>query len=507
MSQTNGSPPQFRPSNFALATPDGELESTSTQETQSPPRLLVTCPHCKTTLSVRRIYIGDGVRCKRCRQKFLVPERIGTEPTPIYDGLASGEPGQSSATESNAPSDVTSTAGRSLVDQLARFVASFDQLQSELGQLQADHDGMRVERDNIRDALKKANDELTSIHAALGPIAPDEVQSLASEHESLCAELRVLRNKYESVLTDLSDRECSITRLEETLCELAHLQGERDALSEQVKANELELGAVRAERDALTTNLSKERAANVETHSELGLLTQQLTQAERNASIMREESARLEGQLDLSKRDLGSVQVALARTSDERQKMLATAQELTKAVDERDRNIALQRDEFDAELKRSRELLDSAERSHVAAVDSLKSEFASLDAKHQKLIHEHRIVESLCADRQARNTELTIAQAALECEYRQRLEAQEAERQKLTQEFLELRANSEETDRLIEELISTALNIPTVPVATAQELATAGIQPEASMYGDPESRRLDGATEEMLASIGIDVRF
>jgi hypothetical protein len=194
MSQTNGNSPQLQPTNSATSTADERLARMSALETESPDRILVTCPSCKTTLSVRRVHIGDGVRCKQCRQKFLVPRKLGTDAIPIYDGVTS-EPGESNATEINASSLPTGTAGGSLMDQVARFVVSFNELRSAHRQLQADHDGVRDQRDNIRDALEKATDELTVIHAALGPIAPDDVASLASDRETLSAELRILRTK------------------------------------------------------------------------------------------------------------------------------------------------------------------------------------------------------------------------------------------------------------------------------------------------------------------------
>ena len=120
---------------------------------------------------------------------------------------------------------------------------------------------------------------------------------------------------------------------------------------------------------------------------------------------------------------------------------------------------------------------------------------------------EYQIAESLCADLQTRNTELTSAQQVLEHEHRQQLETQEAERQKLAQEFLELRVNSEETARLVEELISTALNVPTANVATREDLEAAGIQPQDSVFAASESERTSNAMKESLASMGIQVDF
>ena len=60
------------------------------------------------------------------------------------------------------------------------------------------------------------------------------------------------------------------------------------------------------------------------------------------------------------------MQAALARLCDEQQNTSTTVRELMNTIDERDRTIALQRNQFEAELEGSRQSLDSVETSHRA---------------------------------------------------------------------------------------------------------------------------------------------
>ncbi len=55
----------------------GEAAAHPVQTPSTGERIVVTCPTCQTTLSVRRIYIGRQVRCKQCDDTFLV-----SDPTP-----------------------------------------------------------------------------------------------------------------------------------------------------------------------------------------------------------------------------------------------------------------------------------------------------------------------------------------------------------------------------------------------------------------------------------------
>ncbi len=63
--ETNGAPP----SGSGEGNPGQGSSPPAEQE-----RTVVTCPNCRTSLSIRRIYIGRQVRCKQCDESFLASD-------------------------------------------------------------------------------------------------------------------------------------------------------------------------------------------------------------------------------------------------------------------------------------------------------------------------------------------------------------------------------------------------------------------------------------------------
>ncbi|MFI5457992.1 MAG: hypothetical protein ACHRXM_21335 [Isosphaerales bacterium] len=51
---------------------DEGMDGPSIQPAPPTDRIAVKCPSCQATLSVRRVYIGNQVRCKQCDETFLV---------------------------------------------------------------------------------------------------------------------------------------------------------------------------------------------------------------------------------------------------------------------------------------------------------------------------------------------------------------------------------------------------------------------------------------------------
>ena len=59
-----------------------QLSATSAQPSHAVARVVAVCPACKTTLSVRRAYVGNAVKCKQCDHVFTVPGDVDTPPGP-----------------------------------------------------------------------------------------------------------------------------------------------------------------------------------------------------------------------------------------------------------------------------------------------------------------------------------------------------------------------------------------------------------------------------------------
>ncbi len=96
-------------------------------ETPIPPvekveRIIATCPRCRTTLSVRRAYIGRQVRCKQCDEAFLVADPSDIPP--------------SAPSDNQAPADDGSAIDR---EELERLRGELDRVSGEYQRLETAH--------------------------------------------------------------------------------------------------------------------------------------------------------------------------------------------------------------------------------------------------------------------------------------------------------------------------------------------------------------------------------
>src|SRR5262249_30827349 len=136
----------------------GSIASRSDDQSQAPSahcdpppnRVFVTCPHCKTTLSVRSVHIGNPVRCKHCNQKLVVPTSPDVQPTPIYEGSTEIPSTASHQSGLNLPSGGRAGADGSLLNQVACFIAAHAELRSVHERTCAENLQLREDLANIR---------------------------------------------------------------------------------------------------------------------------------------------------------------------------------------------------------------------------------------------------------------------------------------------------------------------------------------------------------------------
>jgi chromosome segregation ATPase len=484
----------------------GQLDRTHPDAPALPERVLAACPHCGATLSVRRAYMGGCVRCKGCKQTFLLPTAPDGQPTAVYAGIPGGMPGKSQEADLNSKIDRIGTANQGLLDQLAQFIATYDELRLGHDELQVRHTRVEADRHEFRERLKNVTDELNGIRAELGPIAPADVRPLAAEREALSAETHRLRDDNQALLGEQSKQQALMAELEKRVVEIIPLRQEREALGAKVERQQLELGGVRAERDALADELRGERAALVAANAELCRLKQQLEQTDQDLRAARDERAQTTQELDLCKNDLNSLKSDQARLNGEWQNAKETIERLTKTVAERDRTISNERDQFNTQLAGIRKVLGSAERTLRDERERLQTELASLSAQHDRLREEHRSAESLSQQLQSKNAALSASQVQLAADYKTRLESERIKQQELVNEVLQLRADSQATDRAIEDLITTTLRAPVVPTALPDELDAARVQAENLKRELAELKRRDRTLAESLESMGIHVK-
>ena len=161
----------------------------------SPPadqeRAVVTCPNCRTSLSIRRIYIGRQVRCKQCDENFLA-----SDPSPM---IAPSRESRLDVSGNNDESTALRTERDRLSSELQRLRDEHEKLETDHHRLSAEHDQLKSdlerlkeEGNSIRGSLDRATSELESIRAHLGDIEPASVRPLIEGHAALLAEVETL---------------------------------------------------------------------------------------------------------------------------------------------------------------------------------------------------------------------------------------------------------------------------------------------------------------------------
>jgi len=313
-------------------------------------RIAVSCPGCRATLSVRRVYIGREVRCKQCDNTFLVP------------APALSAPEESSAASSPQPgiereSDGTETERELLRAQHDQLLADHERLQIAHNELDANHDRLKVDFEQLKtgyDLLKtehghllKQQDRLTteldSIRDCLGTISPEQVRPLAEERESLRAEVNRLRDEMNVLVAERPARALLAAELAQRDVELTGARAERELLAKQIEQRDKDLRTVRAERD---------------------LLTRQIEQRDKDLKTVRAECDLLATQVEQGEVDLNVALVEQGRLSIERKNVVKEVEQLRSALEERDRAMRSSTDALRAEADGLREALDLAEQTH-----------------------------------------------------------------------------------------------------------------------------------------------
>jgi len=402
----------------------------------------------------------------------------------------------------------TGAANVTMLNQLAEFVASHEELRSAHDRMLVEIAEVRADRHRILGLFEHATAELDTIRINLGTVDAVDVQLLVSELEKLNLEVRRLYDDKQSLLADRSSREEFILQLENEILELLSMKAECERLAEKVRGQESDLASVRAERGALADHLSEQSAALVAATGELSRLRQELARNEEAVKSSHQDLDQVKHQLTCCKEDLVSVRADLRRLSGEQEGALETIERLTKTIAERDDTIQAQSCHFVAELESHRTARRAVERVRHDEVQTLKTEMTALNFRYRRLCENHQCAESACAVLQARNDELVAAQVRLEADHNEHIVAERVERQQLVEELLALRANAEETGRVAEELISAALNArPAMQLVPAKELATAQVRAEDLECNLAESERLNRVMAETLESVGIRVNL
>jgi len=490
-------------------------------------RIAVQCPSCQTTLSVRRVYIGNQVRCKQCGDTFIVSVPAQPQPEPAVSALEGFLATSSPQRDIERESHGTETERETLRSQHDQLLADHERLQAAHDQLDAKHNGLKSELERLKtdnERIKTGDDllkteyarlsehtdrlttELDTIRACLDTISPEEVRPLAEERESLTAEVKRLRVEIDSLLAERPARAHLTAELAHRDGELKAARAERDLLTKQIAQRDNELKAARAERDLLTKQIAQRDNELKAARAERDLLTEQIAQRDKDLNGARAERDLLTKQISQGDDDLEAARIEQGRLSIERKNVLKEVEQLRSALEGRDQAMRSATESLIAEVEGLRQALGLAEQTHRDDRDQLSAELTALGARHRQLQDQHEAAEQSSREYQDRNQELMEAHARLKSDYGSLLDSGRLQQERWTEQLRELRAHSDETARLAAPAPSEKLTPASSRPNADGELQAARDEVANLKRQLDESERFNRQISDVLGGIGINYK-
>jgi DNA-directed RNA polymerase subunit RPC12/RpoP len=485
-------------------------------------RISVDCPTCSTPLSVRKSYVGQYVRCKKCTEKFLVPNVVSPTPaggfaraqeedadlfSQIYRELdRPDDEAQQPAhgvgiVETGSHSEIRTLAGeeegpeallRVLQDRVAATEAARDAAMAQIETLRGDNERLRRERDELRSGAR--HDQ-----AARDAEQERTVQALQSESQGLrgrVAELEAKARDRGELAADLARREGelreSAERIEAMGQQLGSLEESRALLESQQESARSEIEELReglrnalAERDGFREQVGTREQALAGSEARIQGLTEQLRRQDEDRLALIAEVERLRDEhraateaADREREERAGREQALCQ---ERDRLAAEVEELRGRVAESEQ---ARRDE----QGRSHAILRQAEEGR----EGLASENGSLQARLQELLalqeRERAEHQRMLADRAE---ELRAEHAS----------ALEAERARFTDQLGQTEARCREAAELADRLKAEILTL--AQARSAPDLEAARMEIDDLRLKLAETETTKKSMSSLLEGMGI----
>lgn len=127
-------------------------------------RLEIFCPECAAGLSVRKVYVGQYVRCRKCNYKFVVRSPTAANPPPRLassSGRGDFDTLELLARLSNQDDDrdELKRAHDALQAAHQELLTAHAELQAKLGEFAARQVAHEAERERLRDELGRATED------------------------------------------------------------------------------------------------------------------------------------------------------------------------------------------------------------------------------------------------------------------------------------------------------------------------------------------------------------
>ena len=150
--------------------------------------LVVSCPKCATTLSVRARYAGRNVRCGGCQHKFRVdPDAAapGHPPDPGVDDPASADPEERTPDPDAKRSDLARLTEEvaALRDRNDMLLRRYDDLMSEVDDLKAQIQQLQADRETAESRIADLTDRIDRNASRIGPMGHNLIDDQAPDDD------------------------------------------------------------------------------------------------------------------------------------------------------------------------------------------------------------------------------------------------------------------------------------------------------------------------------------
>jgi hypothetical protein len=260
------------------------IDPAGAQAAAPAPRVLVVCPSCASTLSVKRAYVGSAIQCKQCAHIFTVPTATNGSPFPVVDQTspdALSRPRQASPDCANLRAGVLDSV---ILDQLAQIITGTNEIRVSHDRLRNEHNELRADRDAISARLVAATEHLERLRAELGTLAPSDVRALVSERGELLTRVERLNDEKRDLME----------QLEASTAELRTAGEDRQQMGEQLALLRDELASARADvaRSGEECQEAKQRCKELHDQNEELVRAQAHRESEHDALLAAERAAR-----------------------------------------------------------------------------------------------------------------------------------------------------------------------------------------------------------------------
>jgi len=374
---------------------------------------IAKCPHCSSSLKVRRIYLGQTVACKQCGHSFIGNE--AQQPSAVGSGANAARPIAQPSRDVERILVVCQNCRVSLSVKSSRIgqVIRCKQCDSEIVVIPApaaqpapgsaavrstpadDLLHLATLPENGGEAEESLRTECETLHA--------ELEKLGVERNLLESELERLREEGREMCTAQSQRDELARTLEERIRDLEAVRAERDSIGEQLKKQAEELNATRGERA---------RADSEQEHREQ--IARALEECRRELEAVHAERDSWGEQLKQREEELGATRAAHERADAERQAALRDIEQHRSRADREEASNQ-------SEIQELRQTLDRQRKDHQDELARRTAEFDELSDQYRQLRDQLDASDRAIKEHQDRNQELIEAQTQLESDLRSQL--------------------------------------------------------------------------------------